>query len=288
MSYVLNTNDQSQTIYLDSTNCASRKPTFRYHLQTAISAPPSMRVLLSVQQVTFPNVIQNVNTYNNTLSYDFNGKVRTYEFPVGIYSAWSWRDYFNAISPETLMCSYANFTFTFFSSYSFSIINTSVNPTTCGALIECSKDDNNHFIFPQTASVPYFTLVMPSTVNFIYSPYVFLKVNELQLSNINSHGIINNCLTRIPVNSRFGELVQYRPAEINRFLISQSHISYLDFALEDVHNNPLSIPSGAELQVVLKIEFIYPPATLPYDMGTMAYNHRMKTPEDPVVPDEGL
>jgi len=82
--------------------------------------------------------------------------------------------------------------------------------------------------------------------------------------------------------------VQYRPAEINRFLISQSHISYLDFALEDVHNNPLSIPSGAELQVVLKIEFIYPPATLPYDMGTMAYDHRMKTPEDPVVPDEGL
>jgi len=185
------------------------------------------------------------------------------------------------------MCSYADFTFTFYSFYFFSIINTAVNPTTCGALIGCSKDDNNHFIFPQTASVPYFTLVMPSTVNFIYSPYVFLKVNELQLSNINSHGIINNCLTRIPVNSRFGELVQYRPAEINRFLISQSHISYLDFSLEDVHNNPLSIPSGVELQVVLKIEFIYPPATLPYDMGTIAYDHRMKTPEDPVVPDEG-
>ena len=289
MSYTLNTNAQTETVYLDSTNCNQRKPYFRYQLNTAISCPPSMRILLSVQQATFPNVIQNVNQFNNTLSYNYNGSMSTHVFPVGIYSAWSWCDYFNTISPGLIACTYKDFYFTFFSSYSFSLINTAVNPTTCGALIGVGKSDvDNTFMFPVTATVPYFTLKMPSTVNFV-SPYIFLKMADLILSNINSFGDASNCLLRIPVNAPYGELVQYRPTEVNRFLLSENYINFIQFKLEDHYNRPLDLPTGAELQVVLKIEFVYPAENLPFDMGTMEHDRRVKDlPETPVARDEGL
>jgi hypothetical protein len=289
MTYVLNTNSQSETIYLDSTNCNQRRPHFRYQLNTAVSCAPSMRMLISVQQATLPNVIQNVNAYNDTISYISNGGEYTLVFPHGIYSAWTWKDYFNANTQGTLQCLYSNFVFTFITEYSFQIINTETHPTTCGGLIGVSKNNDNDFIYPQVADVPYFTLVMPSTVNFVPSPYIFLKIADLQLSNINSYGNINDCFIRIPVNCPYGELIQYRPVEVTRFIISQNSLNFIELKLEDSQNNPLEIPSGVELQVVLNIEFIYPQETVAFDKGTMEHSRRLAAmPEPDVKKDEGL
>jgi len=126
-------------------------------------------------------------------------------------------------------------------------------------------------------------------VNFVSSPYVFLKMADLILNNINSFGDASNCLLRIPVNAPYGELVQYRPPEVNRFLLSENYINFIQFKLEDHYNRHLDLPSGAELQVVLKIEFVYPAETLPFDMGTMEHERRVRDmPENPVARDEGL
>ena len=116
---------------------------------------------------------------------------------------------------------------------------------------------------------------MPSTVNFSPTPFIFLKISNMNLSNINSFGNINDSLLRFPVNCDYGQMIQYRPAELNKFLIQTSNINSIQIHLEDIYNNPLAIPSGVELQVVLKIEYIYPPPAQDYDAGTIPHFYKM-------------
>ena len=281
--YRLDTNIQSATVYLDSTNCVSRDPYFQYDLASAVSCPTGVKMLLSVAQVTLPNVINNVTEYNNKFSLQTNHSPTltdfTIEFPVGIYSAWSWRDYINSqfVSrgiPVTCLYSTTSFKFTFISSYDFNIKNTDAYPTTCGALIGVGKNSNNEYILPLLAGPPYFSVAMPSTVNFASTPYVFLKISNLNLSNINSRGEINDSLLRFPVNCDAGQMIQYRPTELNKFLIPSSTINTIRIHLEDVFNNPLAIPTGVELQVVLKIDYIYPAEEQDYGIGTIPYFYK--------------
>ena len=297
MSYTLDTQIQSSTLYLDSTNCISRKPMFKYGLASSITCPTACRMLISVIGMSLPNVIHNVHEHNNQISFSKKALLGTIEytitFPIGIYSAWSFRDYLNLQLTNLALpiaCTYSPMTFqyTFLSTASFSIVNNSVNPTTCSHLIGVDKDDTNQFVFPIDATTPYYTLVMPSCVNFSPTPYIFLKIGSLTLRNINSQGYINDTFVRIPVNCEYGQMIQYRPSEINRFLIQRTDINSVELRLEDIHNNPLAIPSGAELQVIIKIDYIYPPVQQSYAQGTIEHffkENPMPDPDDPEEPD---
>lgn len=297
MSYQLNTNIQSSTLYLDSTNCISRSPTYKYDLATAVTCPSALRLLMSVQGITLPNVINNITENNNTFSLQTNHSPTLTNFtitiPVGIYSAWSFRDYLNSqfiarSIPVTCIYSTNSFKYTFVSSYDFNIKNTTNHPTTCGNIIGVGKSDDNEFIYPLVAGAPYFSVAMPSTVNFIATPYIFLKMNNITLTNINSLGVINNSLVRFPVNCEYGQMIQYRPTEQTRFLIQRSDITSVELYLEDIYNNRLSIPSGAELQVILKFEYVYPAAVQSdYDAGTIPHYFRTNPPPDNVNEDDG-
>ena len=281
--YKLDTNIQSATVYLDSTNCVTRSPYFQYDLASSVTCPTGVKMLLSVAQVSLPNVINNVTEYNNTFSVQTNHGPTLTNFtitiPVGIYSAWSFRDYLNSqfiarSIPINCIYSTHSFRYTFVSSYDFNIKNTTNHPTTCGYLIGVAKSSNNQYIFPIQAGSPYFSIEMPSTVNFSSTPYVFLKISNISLSNINSRGNINDSLLRFPVNCEAGQMIQYRPTELNKFLIPSSNINTVRLHLEDVYNNPLAIPSGVELQVVLKIDYIYPAQDQDYGVGTIPYFYK--------------
>ena len=279
--YRLDTSIQSATVYLDSTNCVTRTPYFQYNLASAITCPTGVRMLLSVIGVSLPNVINNVTEYTNTFSINAGAVATNYTIvvPVGIYSAWSFRDYLNAEFnnrgiPVNCIYNYQSFRYKFVSAYEFSIKNTTNHPTTCGHLIGVAKDETNEYIYPLDGLYPYWTLTMPSTVNFSPTPFVFLKISNITLSNINSYGYINDSLLRFPVNCQYGEMIQYRPTELNRFIIQNPTINNVQIYLQDVYNNPLAIPSGVELQVVLKVDYIYPPPQQDYDAGTIPYFYK--------------
>ena len=282
MTYRLDTGIQTSTVYLDSTNCVTRSPYFQYNLATGITCPTGVRILLSVAGVSLPNVINNVTEYNNTFSIQAGASPtnHTIVVPVGIYSAWSFRDYLNSefgVRGVPVNCIYdtQSFRYKFVSEYTFNIKNTTAHPTTCGHLIGVAKNSANQYIYPITATIPYWSILMPSTVNFSPTPFIFLKISNINLSNINSFGDINDSLLRFPVNCDYGQMIQYRPAELNKFLIQTSNINTVQIHLEDIYNNPLAIPSGVELQVVLKIEYIYPPPAQDYDAGTIPHFYKM-------------
>ena len=282
-SYTLDTDIQSSTLYLDSTNCVSRSPTYRYTLASPIRCPTAARMLVSIIGMTLPNVIANITENNNKLSFQIltstgvSVLIYTITFPVGIYSAWTFRDYINGqtVAPaNAVQCIYdeKNFRFSFVSTNRFQVFNNANRPTTCGAIIGAGKTSNNEYDYPIVySSTPAYTVYMPSTVNFIPTPYVFLKINNFNLSNINSIGVINNTFVRIPVNCNYGEIINYRPAEINKFLVNRSSINSIDLSLEDYLNNPLAIGSSVELQVIMKFEYINIPEAPRYDLGTIAH-----------------
>ena len=186
-SYVLDTDIQSSTLYLDSSNCVSRIPSFKYALASAITRPTSVRMLVSVIGMTLNNVINNITENNNKLSFQIltsSGSsvlIYTLTFPVGIYSAWQFRDYINSqtVAPaNAVKCVYdeKSFKFSFVSTFRFQIINTDNKPTTCGAVIGTKKTATNEFDYPIVySSNPAYTVYMPSTINFIPTPYIFLK-----------------------------------------------------------------------------------------------------------------
>ena len=290
MSYTLDTPIQSATVYLDSVNCVSRSQAeFKYNLATAITCPTNARMLLSVQAVTLPNVLPNVTMANNTLVFTSNAVQTAIVVPPGNYSAWTFRSYVASRLPVEVGFSYdvESFTFTFLSTLAFSI---DVG-TTCGGLIGLDKGDDNLYVLPIVAGVPYFTLVMPSPVNFVPTPYIFLKINNLNLTNINSRGAINDTLIRIPVNCQPGELIQYRPTETIRFLINRNSINDIVLRLENTQNNTLNLPRGAELQVTLRVDYINPPSLdVPHDFGTIAHYLKSIAPTavEETKPEESL
>lgn len=278
MSYNLDTGIQSSTCYLDSTNCTNRDQYYTYQLNTGIKCPTGCRMLLSVASVTLPNVINNVTEYNNEFSITASALQVSFRItiPVGIYSAWSFRDYLNSefVSRSvSVTCIYntQSFRYQFVSEYPFSIINLGAHPTTCGSLIGVAKDNNNQYIFPVVAVYPFYSLTMPSTINFVATPYIFLKIQNISLTNVNSRGVINDTLIRFPVNCEYGQMIQYRPTELNRFLIQKYDINTIQLKLEDIHNRPLSVPSGVELEVILKFDYINTPYQQNYETGTIAH-----------------
>lgn len=298
MSYRLDTNIQSSTLYLDSTNCVSRSPIFKYALATPITCPTSSRMLLSVQSISLPNVINNITAFNNKLAIETHNVISYFYnivIPVGIYSAWSFRDYINAYFTALavdVVCVYnvQSFRFSFVSGHPVRITNTLGYETTCGAIIGVSKNESNEFVYPLIAGLPYYTLEMPSTVNFSPTPFIFLKMNNITLSNINSRGVINNSLVRFPVNCQFGEMIQYRPTELNRFIIQRTDMNAVEIYFEDSNNNPLSIPGGVETQVIMKIDYIFPqPDSVAYDAGTIPHYFRENPiQEQPEEDQQGL
>ena len=83
---------------------------------------------------------------------------------------------------------------------------------------------------------------------------------------MNSSGGMNNTLCRFPINCQYGEIIQYS------------------------YGNPLSIPSSAELQVILKFEYIHTPVASDMSEGTIAKFYKDNpTPEPDANPeDEGI
>ena len=298
-SYNLDTAIQSSTLYLDTTNCVSRSPTFKYNLASPITCPTAARMLVSVIGLTIPNVIRNITENTNQLSFQIltssgtSVLIYTITFPPGIYSAWSFRDYINGqtVAPaNSIQCVYdeKNFKFSFVSTFRFRVFNNDLRPTTCAALIGVGKNSNNEYEYPINYTTPDYTVIMPSTVNFIPTPYIFLKINNFLLSNINSQGVINNTLLRIPVNANYGEIINYRPAEVNKFIVNRNTVNEVEISLQDNLNNPLEIDSAVELQTILKFEYINIPEAPQHDIGTI--QHYFK--ENPIKPvkkgDEGL
>ena len=277
----MNTPLQTNTIYLDSVNCVKRSPNFVYDLATPIRCPVSLKMLLSVENVTFRNTLPNVVDGKMSFIYDtlgLNGTPQylTFDIPTGIYSMNSFKNEFNEFANNNIgaglfICKVdmTNFKFSFASTVPCSIINTIAYPTTIGRQLGVTYSDDNQEVFPiNSVGSPAETIFMPRSFDWSGGQYVFLKMAAVTLNNINSLGDINDTLIRVPINCNIGYVVNYRPTDIIRFIIQRQEINNIAIRLEDQYNNVLS---PDDMQVVLRVDFISPPEVDTRGEGTIDF-----------------
>lgn len=286
MSYIIDTKSQSQTIFLSTKKASGRNP-FSFALNNYITAPTNMRMLISVEDFVISNCFPNINTNNNKLSFTSNiyGYIQITIPPV-LYNINTFIIQINKqLLPYEIVGVYDQLQF----KISFvSVCPFELRHSTCEALIGVGKDIKNDYIYPITSiTEPAYTINLPSCIDFSGTPYIFLKCDEIIASNINSYGIINNCLCRIPVNSPYGYKIYYRPTESYKIISSLPTIQTLNFYLEDIYNNTLDIGSN-DFELLLKISYIYEPiekgdvlsGTLIHHMTTLPDEEEEEVEED--------
>jgi len=281
MSYTLNTQLQSQTVYLASSRAKSRDP-FSFQFNSLIQIPSSTKILISIEEFVITNFFNNIVSPNNKIIFDKAGQTITISIPTGLYNINQFVSECNTqLTGSGITCVYQSnyFKITFVSTVSISLTYTDI-PQILGV----ARNNENQYIYPITASTPVFTIWMPNCIDMTGSPYIFIKCNDILVNNLNSYGDVNNTLCRVPVNVNAGYKIFYRPTETTKYLVNNSAFSSLNFYLEDIYNNPIN-PQN-DFQMMLKISYIYPPEEQNIMTGTLLHHITTTIPDEEKDEDE--
>jgi len=300
-NYVLDTPYSNQVIFLNSQNSVFKNTNgegeYTYTFSTPIQLPTSCDMLLSVTDAQLPNVIPNITSANNQISFYIPTFSKTFTVTIQdsngdvdkVYNVTEWIAYVNAkivteaVSQFTLYAEFqtTNSKIRWNCNYPFQILNTASYPTTCIDLIGFSKNGDNSVVYQDegngvllSSSVnPSYHIQMPSIVNFAGTRFIFVKFKNLSVNNLNSGGNTDNAMVRIPNNAPFGYYIFYRPSEVQRFISRKRTINSLSFRLTDTQDNDINIWSS-DAQITMKIEYMYKPDMRSHEQGTINYELR--------------
>ena len=299
MSYNLDTPFSSQVIFLNSQNSNFKsidgQGEYSYNFQTPVQLPTNCDMLISVTDAQIPNIIPNVGSTNNKISFSVPTFSMfftiTIQEPDGTteraYNVNEWLAFVNEqiyIESSGRFSLYGSFQSTmskiqWFCDFAFQIIDTPNYPTTCYDLIGFKKDTHNQIIYESNEILlssivnPAFHITMPSSVNFAGTRFIFVKFKNISVNNLNSNGVMDDAMVRIDNNAPFGYMIFYRPMEVQRFIIRKNTISNISFTLTDTNGNDLNIFSN-DAQITLKLEYMYKPEMRSHEEGTINYELR--------------
>lgn len=306
-SYSLDTPFSSQVIFLNSQNSIFKTidgvGQYEYSLKTPVQLPTNCQMLISITDAQIPNIIPNVSSSNNRISFEIPAFSKfftiTLQDPDGevdkVYSVFEWLAFVN----EQILFESANqFTLSgiynpttskikWFCNFEFKIIDTPNYRTTCIDLLGFRKDRQNQVVYESSEVLlsskvsPAHHINMPSSVNFAGSRFIFVKFNNISVNNLNSEGLTDNAMVRIDNNAPYGHIIFYRPIEVQRFIIRKQTINNISFTLTDTKSEELNIFSN-DAQITIKIEYMYKPEMRSHEEGTIAYELRKlgKVPMD--------
>ena len=299
--YTLDTPYSSQVIFMNSENSVFKSidgvGEYVYTFNTPIQLPVSCDMLISITDAQLPNVIPNVTTSNNQISFYIPTFSKYFTITLSesdgivdrIYTVTDWLSFVNnaivteAVSQFSLYGEFQQSTskIKWFSNYPFQIINTASYPTNCFDLIGFGKDrtntvsyyDEDNGILLNSTTNPSYHITMPSIINFSGTRFIFVKFVNLSVNNLNSNGTTDNAMVRIDNNAPFGYYIFYRPMEIQRFILHKRTINTISFRLTNTKGEDLNIWS-ADAQITLKIDYVYKPELRSQEQGTLQYELR--------------
>lgn len=306
MSYNLDTPYSNQVIFLNTENAIFRNidgdnNQYQYNFQTPIQVPINCQLLLSISDVQLPNIMPNVSSLNNKISFFIPTFSKFFTITVKDEDGTeimnhNVNSFLNLVNYKILIESSSQFTLhgiydsnnakiVWYSNFPFQIINTPNFPTTCLDLIGGKKDQFNNYsddeILFESIVSPAYHVNMPSCVNFSNTRFIFLKFRNISVPNMNSNGVQDNSIIRISNNAPFGHYIFYRPNDIQRFLITKKNITNIAFTLTDINGNDLNIWSN-DAQITIKLETIYKPELRSVEEGTIFYELRKLNKNFPV------
>jgi hypothetical protein len=299
MSYALDTPYSNQVVFLNSQNSVYKsvdgQGEYQYNFQTPIQLPTNCQMLISVTDAQLPNIMPNVNSTNNKISFfiptfskNFTIELRDDDGNTdNVYNVNEFLAFVNSrilLEASNQFTLYGEFKSTmskikWFSNFPFQIIDTPNYPTTCIDLLGFKKGIHNQVVYESSevllSSVlnPTYHITMPSCVNFTGTRFIFVKFKNISVNNLNSNGITDNAMVRIDNNAPFGYMIFYRPSEVQRFIIRKQTINTITFSLTDTQGKELNIFSN-DAMITLKIEYMYKPEMRSHEEGTINYELR--------------
>lgn len=275
--YQANTNSQISTIFLNSDNAKKSNNSYEFDMTSAISCPLSQNILLSVAEFETPNTFPIFDSTNNIFNYTINHPVTN-----------SVLFTMNLVIPSTIMnpvdfSNYVNYNYITTKPTGYDEFIFSVNYNRQTFILEFSCNTHFNIIYSNASKVlglndeyPIYASQSPAysirqnPVSFIFTNNIFIKTQEFTLNNINSYGDITNTMARVQVNCNPGQMIFYKPIELNRFIIATKTIKKLTFSFENDRNQPII---NLNFQLLLKVELVYPQVQddSTYQSGTIDY-----------------
>ena len=261
MSYLLNTEVPTQTVFLDSVNantimaqdsqgrCYSD---YTWFFTQPIMCQPSHRMLISIIDAQFPNIFPQIVTgYNDYLSYTVGLTSYSLTLPSKHYTIYTLASYITANTSMAVTVDYITYKLTFTTTGASFRINAG---STCGHIIGMSRTIDGTF----DSSLSFAnTLTMPNCFNLSGTPYVFLNVRNFILGSIDS-GNNDGVMTRMDINAPFGYQCFYRPPTIEQHLVGTRSFNSLRVYLTD-HNGYALCLGSSNIQLTLRVQFIQDP-----------------------------
>lgn len=286
-SYRLDSPYSSQVIFLNTDNSIFRNidgvGSYVFNFNTPVQSPLNCQMILSITDAQFPNVMPLFNATNNRLVFFIPTFDRIVD--ITIDNVYGVEDFLRQVNKKialqanglfSLIGFVIDFKIRWLCNFEFSILNTPGFETTCLSLIGARRNQFGDFPNAKPAELlqsklnPSNHIDMPSVVDFTGTRFIFFKLKNITVNNMNGTGQLDNAVVRIDNNAPPGSMIFYRPLEVQKFLINKKTIQNLNFTLTDVNDNPINIFS-ANAQVTMKIEYIYTPEQRAYDEGTIGY-----------------
>lgn len=261
MSYILNTEIPTQTIFLDSVNATTQMiqdvngncySDYTWFFQP-IMCPDNYRMLISVIDAQFPNIFPQIVTgYNDVLSwYTLAMGNVSLVIPSKRWTIDGLASYITANTSMAVTVDYITYKLTFSTTGASFKINGS---STCGHIIGLARDINGGY---SSATSFANTLTMPNCFNLSGTPYVFLNIRNFILNSIDS-GNNDGVITRMDINAPFGYQCFFRPPTIEQHLVGTRSFNSLRVYLTD-HNGYALCLGSSNIQLTIRVQFILDP-----------------------------
>lgn len=271
MSYILNTEIPSQTIFLDSVNATTQMiqdsngncySDYTWFFQP-VMCPENYRMLISVIDAQFPNIFPQIVTgYNDIFSYYTlaTGNV-SLTIPSQRWTIDTLASYITANTGISVTVDYITYKLIFSTTgVSFRINGSS----TCGHIIGLARQITGEYNSLQSfANVA----TCPNCFNLSGTPYVFLNIRNFILNSIDS-GVNDGVMTRMDINAPFGYQCFFRPPTIEQHLVGTRVFNSIRVYLSD-HNNYALCLGSSNIQLTLRVQFIIDPRIENQDVLTM-------------------
>lgn len=261
MSYILNTEIPSQTIFLDSVNANTQMiqdsngncySDYTWFFQP-IMCQQQYRMIISVIDAQFPNIFPQIVTgYNDVFSWYTlaTGNVSLI-LPSRHYTIDTLASYISANTSMAVTVDYITFKLQFSTSAVSFRINGS---STCGHIIGLAREITGGYQSLQSFAN---TAIAPNCFNLSGTPYVFLNIRNFILNSIDS-GNNDGVMTRMDINAPFGYQCFFRPPSIEQHLVGTKSFNSIRAYLSD-HNGYALCLGSSNIQLTLRVQYIIDP-----------------------------
>jgi hypothetical protein len=264
MTYLLNTNIPTKSIFLDSVNATTvmslNETTgtcysdYVWYITPNIKCLPSHRMIISLVDAQFANVFPNIRLgVNDTFVYSIaSGNTSTLTIPENQYTVETLASYISTLTGITVSINYTTYKLQFSTTgSSFRIYGTS----TVGGLIGLTRNPDGSFVSAVSFAN---TLTMPSCFNLSGTPYVFVKFKNIPVESIDGGQTNSGTIARLDINAPYGHICFYKPAVVEQYLSDMKVIDMFRIYLTDHYNNPICL-KGLNIQLTIRIQFIEAP-----------------------------